>query len=626
VAFLITRPGISYAEPNTYCEPDQVPVFSFGFADLKAALGDPMGEPITCEYGDPSGNGDVLQETTAGTAVWRATAGTPTFVSNVDHWALTADGLVSWSGPDLDPPTASASPEVSQPVQSASAVVDPQVAAPPDRSVYWGAYVYGAPASLAPLDAFESAIGKHVSIVHWGQSWGKPPANPFQTSRFEALRRRGSIGMVNWGSWELGPGTNQPEFRLATIADGQYDDYIRQYAQSARDWGHPFFLRFDHEMNGFWQFPWSVQLNGNSSADFVRAWRHVHDIFVQQGATNATWVWCPNVSGSRTTPLDQVYPGDDYVDWTCLDGYNFGNDGENVWQSFAQVFGGGSFGGSNPHNSYQELLTVAPAKPIMLGEVASAENGGSKAAWISDMLQSLPTQFPQVKAFVWMEWNNGDSSRSWPVRSSQASQDAFASGIASSIYSGADFAQSADNPIPVPRSAPQPSASSGSPVRLTPVADTYTSSGNPTATWAGALGTLRLDTRGSDTGFLLYDLSGLKNRGFTSVVLRLHTSAESWAGSSAAADVRLVAATDWKETFLSFRNSVPVSNTVLGTLDGSKRADAWYEIKLDSNAIHRYAGGMLSLAINTRGSDVWIVSSRESGASTAPELVVDTRS
>ena len=48
--------------------------------------------------------------------------------------------------------------------------------------------------------------------------------------------------------------------------------------KQAQEWGHPFFLRFDWEMNGFW-FPWSEGVNGNKPGEFVAAWRHVHDIF-----------------------------------------------------------------------------------------------------------------------------------------------------------------------------------------------------------------------------------------------------------------------------------------------------------------------------------------------------------
>ena len=120
------------------------------------------------------------------------------------------------------------------------------------------------------------------------------------------------------------PSLDQPAYSLTAIANGSQDAYIRDYAEQVVTWGRPFFLRFDAEMNGFW-FPWSEGVNGNTPGSFVAAWRHVHDIFDEVGANNATWVWCPNVDfTAHLTPLKRLYPGDEYVDWTCLDGFNWG--------------------------------------------------------------------------------------------------------------------------------------------------------------------------------------------------------------------------------------------------------------------------------------------------------------
>ena len=94
-------------------------------------------------------------------------------------------------------------------------------------------------------------------------------------------------------------------------------------------------------MNGNW-FPWAEHANGNQPGDYVAAWRHVHDIFTQVGATNATWVWCPYVElAPELGPLARYYPGDDYVDWTSLDGFNWGKNRVNPqpWTSFDKIFG-----------------------------------------------------------------------------------------------------------------------------------------------------------------------------------------------------------------------------------------------------------------------------------------------
>src|SRR4029079_13040147 len=134
-----------------------------------------------------------------------------------------------------------------------------------------------------------------------------------------ATRSRGAIPLIDWGSWDYTKGLTQPDFALRNIANGAtysysgqtFDSYVTKWATDAKAWGHPFFLRFNWEMNGWWQFPWTTardpatgrSANGNTSADYVNAWRHVHDIFTRVGATNVSWVWCPNISSNETTPL-----------------------------------------------------------------------------------------------------------------------------------------------------------------------------------------------------------------------------------------------------------------------------------------------------------------------------------
>jgi beta-mannanase len=236
---------------------------------------------------------------------------------------------------------------------------------------------------------FEAQSNKNMAILHWGQPWKMSGAyQPFQAGYFSNVRSHGSIPFIDWGTWALGGGVLQTDFQLADISAGSHDAYIRQWAADAKAWGHPFFLRFNWEMNGTWQFPWSEQLNGNLPGDYVRAWRHVHDLFAQVGAANATWVWCPNVSGGTTIPVASVYPGDDYVDWTCLDGYNK----YQTWLGMRSVFTGSGINWL--YDSYTDILSVAPNKPIMIGETASLEAGGGgakKAAWLADAFGNLNT-------------------------------------------------------------------------------------------------------------------------------------------------------------------------------------------------------------------------------------------
>jgi beta-mannanase len=146
--------------------------------------------------------------------------------------------------------------------------------------------------------------------------------------------------------------------------------------------------------------------------------------------------------------MASLYPGDAYVDWTCLDGYNK----ESVWLPFHSVYTGS--GVNWIYNSYQEILTVAPTKPLMVGETASLEagdGGAKKAAWIADALTTqLPINFPKIKAVLWFNWDDGNPAYTFPIESSPSAMQAFANAISSEYYAANNFANLNTSPIPPP--------------------------------------------------------------------------------------------------------------------------------------------------------------------------------
>jgi hypothetical protein len=123
-------------------------------------------------------------------------------------------------------------------------------------------------------------------------------------------------------------------------------------------------------------------------------------------------------------PKAPLYPGSGYVDWTCLDGYNRNAP----WASATQVFA----------KAYDEITRrIAPDKPMLLGEVASTEDGGDKAVWITDFLRTLPSRFPRIRAFAWFdrgESGAGERHHDWALDSSATATRAFARGIRSAAY------------------------------------------------------------------------------------------------------------------------------------------------------------------------------------------------
>jgi hypothetical protein len=296
-------------------------------------------------------------------------------------------------------------------------------------SVYWGARmdgeVYGssgdAPWSSSTWNTFEAHAGKPASLVHFGQP--PPWQQPFTSQPLELTRARGAIPLMDMGS----DGAS-----LAEIASGAKDSYLASWASAVRSYGKPFFLRWDWEMNGTW-FQWGQEAAASPSR-FKSAWRHFHDVVEAQGATNVTWVWCPNVKFTESTPLSSLYPGSGYVDWTCADGYNHGKNPikPGTWTKFRALFG----------TTYGSLVSMAPEKPVMIAETASTEIGGSKASWIADALSTqLPIKFPQVKAISWFNWNipAGESRWDWPIESSESAQASFSNVISSPYFARNTF-------------------------------------------------------------------------------------------------------------------------------------------------------------------------------------------
>src|SRR3954451_6933871 len=225
-------------------------------------------------------------------------------------------------------------------------------AAPASARVYWGAQIGDqltgtqAPWDMNAVTKFEAMAGKPVSMIHFASPFANCSSSPcsfygWPTTPMNNIRQHGAIPFFSWSSQSIPWAASEPDFQLSDVISGTYDSYIRSFASAAKAWGHPFFLRFNWEMNGTW-FVWSERANGNQPGEYVTAWRHVHDIFTSVGANNASWVWCPYVDpNSRLLPLASQYPGDSYVDWTCLDGFNWGTNPAATtpgWRSFDRIF------------------------------------------------------------------------------------------------------------------------------------------------------------------------------------------------------------------------------------------------------------------------------------------------
>jgi hypothetical protein len=345
--------------------------------------------------------------------------------ANADQKDTDGDGTGDACDSDIDgdskPNALDMCPE--DPLDSCIVTPPPSPDPPPDgRFLAHGAYITGAPWTPSNIDSFTSLTGQTPKVIHWFESWSD---TGFYKANYDAVYARGAVPMMTWQPWNhRNSPSNQSEYQLRDIVAGNYDSYIRTFAGEARSYGKIIYIRPMQEMNSDW-FPWGVCTNGNTASEYVPAYRRIVDIFRQEGATNVKFVWTPNVQ-TNCSNYAALYPGDSYVDWVGLDGYNWGSSQSwSTWQSPTQLY----------KASYDELMSVAPNKPAMIAEYGCAEQGGSKAAWVRNLyLDAVPQSMPSIKLImVYHEvWSGVD----WRVNSSSTSLAAYQEVTGNARYQG----------------------------------------------------------------------------------------------------------------------------------------------------------------------------------------------
>jgi hypothetical protein len=275
------------------------------------------------------------------------------------------------------------------------------------------------------LEELETQIDKKVSIAHYYRGW-ESLSDPTLLQEFSVIRTHGWTPMLNVNPYFFSkcPPTALPLYQA--IAHGDCDSFLKKAAANLAHNSQPVYLLFAWEMTNK-ELPWSIKYSGSTAEDFVMAWRHMHTIFTAGKVKNVLWVFCPNITDSTSIAYKDIYPGDAFVDWVGLDGYNYGTTQSwSQWSSFRGTF----------TSSYHELTTVAPNKPLMIAEVNTTDKGGDKAQWYKDMLlEELPDTFPHIKAVVFFnEDKTATEGVNWKIDVSNSSLQGFTEGIRSPLY------------------------------------------------------------------------------------------------------------------------------------------------------------------------------------------------
>ena len=313
---------------------------------------------------------------------------------------------------------------------------------PPMQGVYFGVMpgwefslpTYDDSVGSADVPSFESLTGRHVVVAHWRMSWRD--ALRFPTSDAERVWREGyvpQIGLVSlptqdYGAPQLPPPGPYPN---SAIAAGAQDDALRRFADAARATDIPIELDYDSEMQA--AHPWGGRFDGGGATSFGDptwpdgpehyrdAYRHIVDIFRQEGATNVTFIFHANTldeyrAGDYWDLWEQLkwyYPGDDYVDWIGLSVYSEPRFNVGPPLTFEQKLAGGADGFEG---SYAEISSLTQ-KPLMLTEMGlyRMPSEEAKAQWVEDASRVIQSgEFPRIDALNWWASNTGGDYDAYP--------------------------------------------------------------------------------------------------------------------------------------------------------------------------------------------------------------------
>lgn len=315
-----------------------------------------------------------------------------------------------------------------------------------------------------------------MSYMDWGTNFSS-----VKNTVMDSVYNNGSKITITWEPWGL---SNND------IIQGTKDDYIRNMARDMKAYNKEIYISLMHEANGNW-YPWAIgDSKVNTNATYKAAYQHVVNIFRQQGANNVKFIWNINAgsSGAGAT-FTGHYPGDAYVDYVAIDGYNWGptQSWGSTWQSFDSIFAG----------AYQALSAIN--KPVFITEFSSTETGGNKAEWITEAFKTIRTKYPRIKLVSWFGENK---EQDWRINSSPAALQAFKAAVkGTSVVTSPSPSYQAPSPSPS-QYVPSPSPSQQDPV----------GNGVEVKINASAAQSINLDCAITANGSSAVDLSKLKIR------------------------------------------------------------------------------------------------------------------
>ncbi|UOO97193.1 endoglucanase (plasmid) [Halococcus dombrowskii] len=295
----------------------------------------------------------------------------------------------------------------------------PETIESPSEPILTGVYIGDSDTAVGDFAVFKEwlnetpALAMEFAAGLSSQSW----VDQFITTRLTPIWEAGSVPILTWLPSTDPP--NETSSQIAReIAAGEYDSFLEEWATQLSTWvtsdgnsKRRLYFRPGHEMNGNW-YPWSAADSSSTADDYIAMWRRMHDIFsdTDLDETTVQWIWSPNADEIGGVRAEAYYPGDEYVDWVGLDGFNFGDtQSYSSWRTPEEVF-------------LDMLVRMRDLtdKPMALTELASSSSRDgayrptAKAVWIKRLFRFVADQNIRMTCWFNVE-KSGSDEADWAV-------------------------------------------------------------------------------------------------------------------------------------------------------------------------------------------------------------------
>ncbi len=307
------------------------------------------------------------------------------------------------------------------------------LAAAAQGQALFGVYYGNQGWKMDQVRAMEAWQGKRHAVVNLFTDWcnrSKNIDNLFK-QQLPNIWASGNVPVVSWEPYLCSPSAT-PTNVAARAAAGEYDAYLNTWADRMKAFiagpdgslgttdDRRAYIRLAHEMNGNW-YPWSATTGNSSTAHYTLMWQRVRGVFWQKGLNSDSlqWIWAVNHEDVGSVPAESYYPGDEYVDWIGIDGYNWGSSQSwSAWRTPQEIFG--------PMTARLRALT---SLPLALTETASTTaNRGAvdiagKSTWITQFFEYAPTSGARM-----VIWFNEDKEADWAAFGGSHGDETYRSG------------------------------------------------------------------------------------------------------------------------------------------------------------------------------------------------------